>query len=252
MNNTLYHEYLETCCDIARDAGQLLMRYFKGDYTTSAKDDKSPVTDADIAANRFIRECLLELAPDIPVVAEEDEVLANADHAVFWLVDPLDGTRSFVRHEPEFSVNIGLIKHRKPVLGVICAPPQNMLYFAAEGQGAFRQPVGEVPQKIRTRPKPEKLVITRSRSKPLPVGLAFLRQFEIDHVIQMSSAIKFGLVAEGQADLYTRFGRTMEWDTAAGHILVEEAGGRIETADGRPLLYGKPGFENPPFIAYGE
>lgn len=252
MNTILYDEYLESCCDIARGAGQLLMRYFKGDYTTSAKGDKSPVTDADIASNQYIRERLVALTPDIPVVAEEDEILANADQAMFWLVDPLDGTKSFVRHEPEFSVNIGLIKDRKPVLGVICAPPQDTLYFAAKGKGAFRRRAGEGAQKIHTRPKPEKLIVTRSRSHPSAKTNEYMERFAIDSIIGMSSAVKFCLVAEGTADLYPRFGRTMEWDTAAGHAIINEAGGRIETVNGQPLLYGKPTFENPPFIAYGK
>lgn len=252
MNTIPYQEYLEGCCEIARGAGAILMRHFKGDYTTSHKPDRSPVTDADIEANAYIREHLLKLAPDIPVVAEEDLILSHEEKKCFWLVDPLDGTRSFVNHEEEFSVNIGLIKDRKPVLGVLYSPPKDILYFAAEKKGAFRQHGNAAPQKIRARKRPQKVVVTRSRSKPMPAGLAFLSQFEIDHIIHMSSAIKFALVAEGQADLYTRFGRTMEWDTAAGHAIIDAAGGRVETPTGGKLLYGKPHFENPPFVVYGE
>jgi 3'(2'), 5'-bisphosphate nucleotidase len=252
MNNTIIQEYLEGCCTIAKGAGAILMRYFKGDYATSAKTDQSPVTDADIEANRYIREQLLALAPDIPIIAEEDETFTREDHPLFWLVDPLDGTLSFVRHEEEFSVNIGLIKNRRPVLGIIYSPPKDMLYFGAAGVGAFRKQGQSKPQKIITRARPQKVVVTRSRSKPMAAGLAFLKQFNVDHVIQISSAIKFCIVAEGQADLYTRFGRTMEWDTAAGHAIVDAAGGRVETAAGKPLTYGKTNFENPPFIVYGK
>ncbi len=135
MNSTACEEYLEACCAIARDAGALLMQYFTSDFATQHKEDSSPVTDADLAANRFIVEALLALAPDIPAVAEEDESLAGG-HASFWLVDPLDGTRSFVRGEKEFSVNIALIENRRPVLGVIYAPPQEFLYCAIRGKGA--------------------------------------------------------------------------------------------------------------------
>jgi len=252
MNSINYHQYLEGCCEIAKGAGAILMGYFKGEYATKTKGDKSPVTDADIEANRYICEALGKLTPEVPVVAEEDERLNHEEKARFWLVDPLDGTRSFVRHEEEFSVNIGLIENRRPVLGVIYSPPKDILYFAAQGGPAFRQHGKGKPEKIVTRARPEKIVVTRSRSKPMPAGLAFLQQFEIDSVIQMSSAIKFCLVAEGQADLYTRFGRTMEWDTAAGHAIVEAAGGRVETATGQPLFYGKRHFENPPFVAYGQ
>jgi len=252
MNSTNYHQYLEGCCAIAKGAGAILMRYFKGEYATKTKGDKSPVTDADIEANYYICQELLKLAPEIPVVAEEDEQLNHEEKSLFWLVDPLDGTRSFVRHEEEFSVNIGLIKNRRPVLGVIYSPPKDILYFAAEGGYAFRQHGKGKPEKIATRARPQKIVVTRSRSKPIPAGLTFLQRFEIDRIIQLSSAIKFCLVAEGQADLYTRFGRTMEWDTAAGHAIIEAAGGRVETASGQPLLYGKSRFENPPFIVYGQ
>jgi 3'(2'), 5'-bisphosphate nucleotidase len=252
MNTIPYQEYLEGCCAIAKGAGAILMRHFKGDYKTRTKDDKSPVTDADMEANRYICRELLKLTPNIPIIAEEDESLNRTKNPLFWLVDPLDGTRSFVRHEEEFSVNIGLIKNRKPVLGVLYAPPQDILYFAAKGGPAFRKHGNAAPQQIHTRARPQKIIVTRSRSKPMPAGLAFLSQFEIDHIIQISSAIKFGLVAEGQADLYTRFGRTMEWDTAAGHAIIDAAGGRVETATGQPLLYGKTNFENPPFIVYGQ
>lgn len=251
MNTTLYSQYLEACCTIAQEAGTILMRYFRDGFATQHKPDQSPVTDADLAANRFICEALLKLTPDIPVVAEEDEVVTREKHAMFWLVDPLDGTKAFVKREPEFSVNIGLIKDRRPVLGVLYAPPQDILYYGAVGQGAFRIMNGTATV-IAAREAPEKLVITRSKSHPSAATAAYLRNLNIGEMISMSSAIKFCLVAEGRADIYPRFGRTMEWDTAAGHAIVEAAGGRVETADGKPLVYGKPGFENPPFIAYGK
>lgn len=251
MNSTPYPEYLDPCCTIARQAGAVLMRYFRSDFATQHKEDKSPVTDADVAANVFIREALLKLAPEVPVVAEEDETLTRDGQSMFWLVDPLDGTRSFVRGEKEFTVNIGLVKDRRPVLGALYAPPQDILYFAVKGKGAFRSIGGGTAERITTRAPESKLIVTRSRSHPSALADAYLKNLDIGETIPMSSAAKFGLIAEGRADIYPRFGRTMEWDTAAGHVIIEEAGGRLETVDGKPFFYGKPGFANPPFIAYG-
>ena len=253
MDSTSYDEYLASCCAIARDAGALIMTYYSGQFVTSHKQDKSPVTDADIAANQLIVKALLELAPHIPIIAEEDETLNAGGHELFWLVDPLDGTRSFVRGEPEFTVNIGLIDKNQPVLGVIYCPPQEVLYFGQVGQGAFRVDKDGTKTAMKTRtPSEDGLVIVRSRTEPTPVSLAFLKTITVKEMISGSSSVKFCKVAEGSADLYPRFGRTMEWDTAAGHAILQAAGGRVVTTDGKSLTYGKPGFENPHFIAYGK
>lgn len=252
MNSINIPQYLEACCEIAGGAGELLMRYFKGEYQTRHKGDKSPVTDADLAANAYIGERLLRLAPDIPVIAEEDETLNREENSLFWLVDPLDGTKSFVEHVPEFSVNIGLIKNRRPILGVIGAPPQGVVYFGALQHGTFRKIGRGKPERIFARAQEGKPVVTRSRSYASAATAAYLKNLDVETVLPMSSAVKFCLIAEGQADIYPRLGRTMEWDTAAGHAILDAAGGRVETMDGKPLMYGKPGFENPPFIAYGK
>jgi 3'(2'), 5'-bisphosphate nucleotidase len=253
MHSITYQEYLAASCAVARDAGALIMGYFSGGFTTSRKQDKSPVTDADIAANQLIVKALSALTPDIPIVAEEDEAFSDARHARFWLVDPLDGTRSFVRGEPEFTVNIGLVENRRPVLGVLYVPATQRLYWGGPGLGAFRQQGNNALEAIHTRiPDMSALVIARSRSQPSKAASAWLATLSIKEILPSSSAAKFGQVAEGSADLYPRFGRTMEWDTAAGHAILEAAGGRVETVDGAPLTYGKPGFENPGFIAYGK
>lgn len=229
------------------------MTYFSGGFGTRRKGDKSPVTDADIAANKLITKTLSDLTPDIPVIAEEDEQQGSEGHALFWLVDPLDGTRSFVRGEPEFTVNIGLVSQGKPVIGVIYAPPQDALYYGEVGKGAWRALGGRAPESICSRfPASDGMVVTRSKSHPSPATEAYLRTLTIKQLISSSSSIKFCLLAEGRADLYPRFGRTMEWDTAAGHAILQAAGGRVETTDGKPLTYGKPGYENPHFIAYGK
>lgn len=246
-----HEEYLPSCCAIARDAGALIQRYFTGAFDTRHKDDRSPVTNADTEANALITDALAKLAPHIPIVAEEDEVLSEGGHSLFWLVDPLDGTRAFVAGEPEFTVNIGLIENGLPVLGVIYAPPQDTLY-AGGSSGAWREREGR-REAIRVRPPAsDGLVVVSSKSHPSAKTAAYLAGVNVKQMLPGSSSIKLCLVAEGSADLYPRFGRTMEWDTAAGHAILNAAGGRLETADGKPFLYGKPGFENPHFIAYGD
>ncbi|NBO18367.1 MAG: 3'(2'),5'-bisphosphate nucleotidase [Proteobacteria bacterium] len=252
MHSTSYSEYLAPCNALAREAGRLIMTYFNAAHNARKKADHSPVTDADIAANTLIVNGLKKIAPHITIVAEEDEEAAASGHETFWLVDPLDGTRSFVRGEPEFTVNIGLIHKHKTVLGVIYAPPQQLLYYGLAGQGAFREAEGAKPERIQVRPPAsDGLVVVRSRSQPSAVAAAFLKSIAVKDMLPSSSSLKFCVVAEGAADIYPRFGRTMEWDTAAGQAILEAAGGRMETADGRPFLYGKPGYENPHFIAYG-
>lgn len=247
MDSTNHHQYLAPACEIAREAGRLIMGYFTGGFATTHKADKSPVTEADIAANRLITEALKALAPHIPVIAEEDETLNAGGHERFFLVDPLDGTRSFVRGESEFTVNIGLIEHGRPVFGVIYCPPQDLLYWGQVGQGAYKQ---DAPIQVRRLPQ-DGLTLFRSRTEPGEAARAYLAGLAVKEMISCSSSVKFCKLAEGSADLYPRFGRTMEWDTAAGHAILAAAGGRVETIGGAPLTYGKKGFENPAFIAFG-
>jgi 3'(2'), 5'-bisphosphate nucleotidase len=253
MNSINHEQFLASCCTITRDAGALIMRYFSDGFTATHKEDKSPVTEADIAANTLIMKALQELAPDIAIIAEEDETTQGAQrHRCFWLVDPLDGTRSFVRGESEFTVNIGLIYDHQPLLGVIYSPVHGSLYYGGVGIGAFRELKGEKAEPISCRSASEEgPVLVRSRSKPSNSSLTFLQSTAPVEVIQSSSSIKFCMVAEGSADVYPRFGRTMEWDTAAGHAIVNAAGGSVVTVSGDPLLYGKPGYENPGFIVRG-
>lgn len=252
MDSIDYDKYLASACGFAREAGRLIMTYFEGNMNTRKKEDHSPVTDADIAANVLIVKALQAMAPGIAIVAEEDDVLADTGHATFWLVDPLDGTRSFVRGEKEFTVNIGLIEGGKPVLGVIYVPATGVLYYGRVGHGAFRVVDGGVVEKIQVRvPADDGVVVVKSRSHPSAATQAFLNTVTVKEMIPGSSSVKFCQVAEGSADMYPRFGRTMEWDTAAGHAILEAAGGRVVNVDGSPFLYGKTGYENPPFIAYG-
>ena len=251
MHSTKKQEYLAPVIAIAHEAGLLLMRYFREGYEVSQKGDNSPVTNADIAANSLITEALQKLAPHIAAIAEEDEVLGDSAEC-FWLVDPLDGTRAFVAGEPEFTVNIGLIEHGVPTLGVIYVPAQGMMYYGSVGHGAYRQKDGGAPEKISVRPVPlEGVTIVKSKSHPSKKTEEFLATLKVKELIPGSSSVKFCQIAEGSADVYPRFGRTMEWDTAAGHAILNAAGGRVVTESGEVLAYGKPGFENPAFIGYG-
>lgn len=252
MNTQNYQNYLLPACEITRKAGEIIMCYFSGGWTASKKDDNSPVTEADISANNYIIAELAKLAPHIPIIAEEDETMGSSSHEVFFLVDPLDGTRSFVRGEPEFTVNIGLIVNNKPVWGVIYCPPQEVLYYGMVGGGAYKQVQSQAVEEIKVRLQPaDGLTIVRSRSHPSKATNDYLATLNVKENISGSSSVKFCMVAEGLADIYPRFGRTMEWDTAAGHAILQAAGGRVEHTDGSTLAYGKNGFENPAFIAFG-
>ncbi len=252
MDSTICSKYLVSACEIARGAGELIMDYFTGGYGQSKKADDSPVTEADFAANKYITQELAKIAPEIPIIAEEDETIGEHHHARFFLVDPLDGTKSFVRGEQEFTVNIGLIENNKPVFGVIYCPPHKILYYGMVGSGAYKQEGTNKAQRIKVRKAPsDGLVVVKSRSHPSKMAEAYLQSLKIKDVLPSSSSAKFCAVAEGSADIYPRFGRTMEWDTAAGQAILEASGGRVETTDGKPFLYGKKGFENPGFVAFG-
>lgn len=249
-----YQPLIDPLCDLAIQAGKAIMGFYEsGEHETVIKEDKSPVTDADIAAHRVIVDALRQMTPDIPVVSEESRELPSVEgHRRFWLVDPLDGTKSFLRHEGEFTVNIALIEDDVPVFGVIYIPAQDRLFYGSQAFGAFKQEPKDFPRKIAARiPAEEGFDVVVSMSHLTPQTKEFLEDKPVLSRVSASSSLKFCVVAEGKADLYPRFGRTMEWDTAAGHAIVLAAGGRVETVDGVPLSYGKPDFANPGFIVYG-
>ncbi len=242
---------------IARQAGAAIMPYFRGAYATAHKDDRSPVTDADHAADDAIKPALAALLPGVAVVTEESVATAPAPESLadvrYWLVDPLDGTKEFVAHRAEFTVNIALIEKGRPVLGVLHLPPVNVTY-AASGPGAAVRIAGDAPpERIEAREAPAAgLVVAHSRSHSKWNDLDdFLKPYRVAERMIMGSALKFGLIAEGRADLYPRLGPTSEWDTAAGQAILEAAGGSVVDHQGRRLGYGKPRFLNPPFVARG-
>ncbi|MDR3517318.1 MAG: 3'(2'),5'-bisphosphate nucleotidase CysQ [Azospirillaceae bacterium] len=240
---------------IAREAGEVILRYYKDPISFEVKADGSPVTDADLAAEAVILPALHHLTPGIPVVAEESfDAGARPVHGdTFWLVDALDGTRAFIEHSDEFTVNIGLVVNGHPELGVIYIPAEEQLYWAAGPGTAAWSTRHRSEHPIATRqPAVEGLVVLTSRRHSDDRALAdYLAHQPVLRRDLFSSSLKFCLIARGMADLYPRFGATCEWDTAAGHAILAAAGGRVETLDGAPLLYGKPGFDNPSFIAYG-
>ena len=256
---------------LARQAGAVIMSIYATPFAVQGKADASPVTEADQQAEVLILAGLRALTPHIPIVAEEaaaaGDVPPLAAGQRFWLVDPLDGTREFVARNGEFTVNIALIEHGRPVLGVVLAPaiagptgaPGGCLYAGTVGQGAWLEAGQSASrQAIHCRPQPaDGLTVLASRSHgdaaALDVFLAgYLAGRRVAHLGTAGSSLKLCLLAAGQADLYPRLGRTMEWDIAAGHAVLAAAGGSVcRVHDGLPLVYGKPGFENPHFVAAG-
>ncbi len=242
---------LTRIADIAAEAGAAILAAAQVGARARVKADRSPVTDADEAANTLIVSRLAALTPDIPVIAEES-ISADARPASrFWLVDPLDGTREFIAGRDEYTVNIALIICGRPVLGVVAAPARGVCFAGLAGGGAWREDAqGRRP--VAARPAPANgTAVLASRSHRDERTESWLSTSGNTHVTRMGSSLKFCVIAEGGADLYPRFGRTMEWDTAAGHAVLAAAGGGVLCVNGAPFTYGKPGFENPPFIARG-
>ena len=249
---------LESITRLARQAGDLILQAYATEFAVRAKHDASPVTEADERAEALILAGLAALTPEIPVVAEESVAAGkvpdiSAAGGRFWLVDPLDGTKEFISRNGEFTVNIALIEAGSPVLGVVLAPALNRLYAGGRGPGAYVDDAAG-RRSIRCRAVPEAgLTVVASRSHGDAATLTdFLAGRKVACLANTGSSLKLCLVAAGEADLYPRLGRTMEWDIAAGHAVLAAAGGSVRRIDtGAPLTYGKPGFANPHFAATG-
>jgi len=245
----------------AQSAGGAIMAVYATDFAVLDKPDASPVTAADEAAEKIILAELARLAPEIPVVAEEAVSSGHVPIVTdrFFLVDPLDGTREFVSRRDEFTVNIALIEGGQPVLGVVFAPARHELYWgdvhAGRAGHVGSDPDGTMPSTgtvISARRRPaDGLVAVASRSHRTPETDAFLANYPVKEFRSIGSSLKFCIVASGEADVYPRAGTTMEWDTAAGHAVLAAAGGRVTTLEGGPFIYGKPGFRNGHFVAWG-
>jgi 3'(2'), 5'-bisphosphate nucleotidase len=250
-----YATLLEIAHRAALAAGEAIMRIYAAPFDVRQKDDKTPVTEADLAAERVILAILREAHPEIPIVSEElvDAEGLPPSTSRFWVVDPLDGTREFIAKNGEFAVLIGLVEEGRPMLGVVHGPALGVTYAACGPGTATCRRNGGAPEPIRARSAPtDGLVVVHSRSHENSRRLGeLLGAYPVRERVKCGSALKFGVIAEGRADLYPRFGTTMEWDTAAGQAVLEAAGGRVETFAGERLTYGKPGLKNDGFIAWG-
>jgi 3'(2'), 5'-bisphosphate nucleotidase len=253
---TIADQYLPAVRRIAAMAGDAIMAVYATDFPVETKADASPLTAADRAAHAVIAEGLAGLAPDIPLWSEEGgdvPYAARSSWERFWLVDPLDGTREFIRRNGEFTVNIALVVGHQPVLGVVLAPALRREYFGVVGSGAFRADGSDAPVHIGVpsiAARPVRVVGSRSHRGASLDG--FIEALGSHELVGMGSSLKFGLLAEGAADVYPRLGPTSEWDTAAGQAVLEAAGGRVTDLAGVPLRYNTgEQVLNPHFIAYG-
>ena len=255
--------FARALAEVAWQAGEILIAHYEAGVEVRRKEDHSPVTAADEEAEAYILARLKTLAPEVPVIAEEEAAAGRLQTIGnrFFLVDPLDGTKEFINRNGEFTVNIALIVAGKPVLGVVYAPAMGRLFLGEAGRGAFEietRPhalpdfAGLGP--IHARPAPaDGLVAVASRSHRDSKTEEYLAHYPVKEFVTAGSSLKFCLVAAGEADIYPRHGNTMEWDTAAGHAVLAAAGGRVTQVDGAPFVYGKAaeGFKNPYFVARG-
>jgi len=244
-------ELLDALAEAAREAGEAILTVVRRGFEVEAKHDQSPVTEADRAAELVILAALARAAPGVPVIAEEEVAAGRipAHDDTYFLVDPLDGTKEFVRGGDDYTVNIGLIEHGVPRVGIVFAPAAGILHGGSAAEGAWvDEGAGRRP--IRTRPRGEQVTAVASKSH--------LNQATIDYLeaavgtcgyISVGSSLKFCIVAEGKADIYPRASPTSEWDTAAGHAILLAAGGVVDGPDGGPLRYGKRAFLNRAFVA---
>lgn len=247
---------IEPIVELATKAGAAILEVYATDFDVQAKDDESPVTQADMAAHVIIEQGLRELTPDIPIISEESglpEFKVRSQWTRYWLIDPLDGTREFVNRNDEFTVNIALIDNHRPILGVVHIPVMNKTYTGVEGVGSAvrsgdgtQQPIAAATASA----KPVRVVGSRShRGASLDAFLERLGDFDMH---PMGSSLKFCVIAEGGADIYPRLGLTSEWDTAAAQAVVEQAGGAVLRLDGQPLDYNaKEDILNPHFLVRG-
>jgi len=249
--------WLDPVCAIAQRAADAILAVYAQDFEVICKDDDSPVTAADLAAQRVIEQGLHELAPGVPVISEEALAAPWSERRTwrrYWLVDPLDGTREFVKRNGEFTVNIALIEDHRPVLGVVLAPVTGDLYAGATGCDAWRQRSADAPrERLSTRRANGLLMVTGSRSYGAGRTMTMLDRLGEHETFALGSSLKFCVIARGDADIYLRLGATSEWDTAAAQCVLEEAGGAVLDLAGRPFRYNtRDSLINPEFIACGD
>jgi 3'(2'), 5'-bisphosphate nucleotidase len=250
------HDLLHDVVAIARAAGRAILQVYAASFAVTEKDDQSPLTEADLRSQEIIAAGLKRIAPEIPMLSEEAEAVPFEERRRWdwlWVVDPLDGTREFIQRNGEFTVNIALVHGHRPVLGVVHAPVLQRDYYACEGYGALRVDGDAGARPIRVQPAARPLRVVGSRSHRGDSLDGFLARAGEHELVAIGSSLKLCLVAEGAADVYPRLGPTMEWDTAAGQAVVEQAGGHVVGLDGHPLEYNaRPALRNGHFLVYGD
>jgi len=259
QNNYNLEELLDAVNQIAQTAGERIMEVYATDFEVEQKSDQSPLTVADMAAHNTILHGLNEITPDLPVLSEESATIPYQERSkwqLYWLVDPLDGTREFIKRNGEFTVNIALIEEQKPILGVVYVPVTGISYFARVGGGAFKCLPDQSPEPIKVRTCSNNLMtVAGSRSHASPALQKFIEGLDAEKVelVSIGSSLKTCLVAEGKADIYPRLGPTSEWDTAAAQCIVEQAGGYLTNTQLQSLRYNtKESLLNPYFLVFGD
>ncbi len=249
---------LEPVIDIANQAGAAILDIYRSsNFRVDTKEDHSPLTEADRASNRVICDALRKLTPAVPVWSEESAAIpfeTRAKWQEFWLVDPLDGTKEFIKRNGEFTVNIALVREHDAILGVVQVPDRHQVFYGHRGGGAFVRTAGRVPRRLQVATKAaEPVRVVGSRSHRGSSLEQFLQMVGPHEIVPMGSSLKFCVVAAGDADVYPRLGPTSEWDTAAAQAVVENAGGQVLDLDGHPIRYNtKPDVLNPYFVVFGD
>ena len=248
-------------CNVAIQAGNEILNFYNNDIEVTHKEDLSPLTKADLASNKIILESLNKLNSNIPILSEESlvEWSIRKNWKKYWLVDPLDGTKEFIKKNGEFTVNIALIEDNNPILGVVYVPAKSLLYLAEKNKGSFKT---NTKNKLENFEGIQKIIVSSQTNRPRVIGSRSHSNATFDNwvkekfpnadIVQAGSSLKFCLIAEGEADIYPRFGPTSEWDIAAGHMIVNEAGGKIRTFQNDSIKYNtKENIINPEFYAIG-
>jgi len=248
-------------CNVSIEAGKEILNFYNNDIEVTHKEDLSPLTKADLASNKIILESLTKLNSNIPILSEESLVdwSIRKKWKKYWLVDPLDGTKEFIKKNGEFTVNIALIEDNNPILGVVYVPAKSLLYLAEKNKGSFKT---NTKDKLENFEGIQKILVSSQTNRPRVIGsrshsnATFVNwvkeKFPNAEIVQAGSSLKFCLIAEGEADIYPRFGPTSEWDIAAGHMIVDEAGGKIRTFQNNSIKYNtKENIINPEFYAIG-
>lgn len=256
MNNWITKQKIvPDLLDVVRAAGEAIIALYdlnSGAMAFREKADASPVTAADLASNRVLTESLQRITPGVPVVSEEDEASlpARLGHAPYWLIDPLDGTKEYLSRTGDFTVNLALIEEQYPVWGCVYAPALDQMYWGSKNDGAFRTTGGVTTElKVRDTPLSSSLRVIASRSHMDPQTKSFIERLGTTQLVQAGSSLKFCRIAEGEADIYPRMGRTCEWDTAAAQAVLEAAGGQVTDIHGVRIKYSKADIYNPYFVA---